>query len=76
MESISPLVQHSSIQKENAVSLHKAIRQLNETDRAVVSLHLDGYENTEIADMLGISGNHVAVKLHRSKQQLANLLTQ
>ena len=76
MESISPLVQHNSLQTENALSLRKAIRQLSETDRAIVSLHLDGYENTEIAEIVGISGNHVAVKLHRSKQQLANLLTQ
>ncbi|MDX2045573.1 MAG: sigma-70 family RNA polymerase sigma factor [Chitinophagaceae bacterium] len=76
LESISPSVQHSSIQREDGVNLQKAIRRLAETDRAIISMHLDGYENTEIADMLGISANHVAVKLHRCKQQLANLLKQ
>ena len=75
LEPISPSVQHSSIQQENALSLQKAIRQLAETDRAIISMHLDGYENSEIAEVLGISNNHVAVKLHRCKQQLANLLT-
>lgn len=75
LEPFSPPVPHSSIQWEDAVSLQKAIRQLAETDRAIVSLHLDGYENSEIAEMIGISNNHVAVKLHRCKQQLANLLT-
>jgi RNA polymerase sigma factor (sigma-70 family) len=75
VEAVSPYVQHSSIQKENTLSLHKAIRQLSETDRAIISLHLDGYATFEIAEMMGISPNHVAVKLHRSKQQLANLLT-
>ena len=52
-----------------------AIRQLPETDRAIISMHLDGYDNAEVAGMLGISNNHVAVKLHRIKQQLGNLLT-
>lgn len=51
-----------------------AIRQLPETDRAIISMHLDGYENAEIATVIGISNNHVAVKLHRSKQLLSNLL--
>jgi RNA polymerase sigma-70 factor (ECF subfamily) len=37
-------------------------------------MHLDGYENAEVAAMLGISNNHVAVKLHRIKNQLAKIL--
>jgi RNA polymerase sigma-70 factor (ECF subfamily) len=74
LETNSPSVQHSSIQQEQSFSLQKAIRQLPETDRAIVSLHLDGYENAEIAEVLGITANHVAVKWHRCKQQLANLL--
>ncbi|MBL0358076.1 MAG: sigma-70 family RNA polymerase sigma factor [Chitinophagaceae bacterium] len=58
----------------DAQRLHKAIRRLEETDRAIISMHLDGYDNSELAEVLGISNNHVAVKLHRIKQQLANLL--
>jgi len=50
--------------------LMTAIRELGETDRAIVSLHLDGYENEEIAEITGLTKNHVAVKLHRIKQQL------
>lgn len=65
-----------SVKKEETERLRKAIRSLPETDRALVSMHLDGYENPEIAAVLGISVNHVAVKLHRCKQQLANLLKQ
>ncbi|MGZ5222324.1 MAG: RNA polymerase sigma factor [Chitinophagaceae bacterium] len=74
LEAISPSVQHSSIQKEEVAGLQKAIRQLSETDRAIISLHFDGYDNGEISEILGITGNHVAVKLHRCKQQLTNLL--
>lgn len=51
-----------------------AIKEMGETDRAIVSLHLDGYENEEIADITGLTKNHVAVKLHRIKQQLVKKL--
>jgi len=76
LEGVSPMVHNGSVIREDAVRLRLAIRQLAETDRAVISLHLDGYENSEIGDMLGISNNHVAVKLHRIKQQLGNHLMQ
>ena len=76
LEEISPVVQSSTIQQEDAVHLRQAIRKLSETDRALISLHLDGYDNGEIAELLGISNNHVAVKLHRIKEQLSNLLMQ
>ncbi|HEY0744853.1 MAG TPA: sigma-70 family RNA polymerase sigma factor [Chryseosolibacter sp.] len=55
-------------------SLYLAIRQLNEIDRMIISLHLDGYENEEIADIAGLTKNHVAVKLHRIKDVLVKTL--
>jgi RNA polymerase sigma factor (sigma-70 family) len=76
LEAIAPVVPNGSVQKEDTVRLQLAIRQLSETDRAIISMHLDGYDNGEVSDVLGISLNHVAVKLHRIKQQLANLLIQ
>ncbi|MEJ7626237.1 MAG: sigma-70 family RNA polymerase sigma factor [Ferruginibacter sp.] len=54
--------------------LYKSIRTLPETDRAIISLHLDGYDNKEISELLGITANGVGVKIHRIKQQLAILL--
>jgi RNA polymerase sigma-70 factor (ECF subfamily) len=54
--------------------LYKAIRTLPETERAIISLHLDGYDNKEVSEVLGITANLVGVKLHRIKQQLATLL--
>lgn len=59
---------------ENSQRLQAAIRQLPETDRALLSLHLDGYDNGEIAGLLGITPNYVGVKLHRCKQHLSTLL--
>lgn len=75
LETISPAVHNNFAQQEDVARLRLAIRQLSETDRAIISMNLDGYENAEVAAMLGISNNHVAVKLHRIKQQLGNLLT-
>ncbi len=54
--------------------LRWALRTLPETDRAIISLHLDGYENNEIAELMGISLNNTGVKLYRIKQQLAKIL--
>jgi RNA polymerase sigma-70 factor (ECF subfamily) len=54
--------------------LYQAIRTLPETERAIVLLHLDGYDNREVSELLGITANLVAVKLHRAKQQLTTLL--
>jgi RNA polymerase sigma-70 factor (ECF subfamily) len=54
--------------------LYKAIRTLPETERAIISLHLDGYDNKEVSELLGITANLVGVKLHRAKQQLTTLL--
>lgn len=64
----------STTNSDEKERLYKAIRTLPETERAIISLHLDGYDNKEIAEIMGISGNLVGVKLHRGKQQLNNLL--
>ena len=49
-------------------ALYMVIRELNEIDRMIITLHLDGYENEEIADISGLTKNNVAVKLHRIKE--------
>lgn len=68
------VVLHPAIEKENALSLQKAIRMLHESDRAIISLHLDGYTNPEIVELIGISQNNVAVRIHRIKLRLSKLL--
>ena len=40
----------------------------------IITLHLDGYANKEIADMMGISVGNTAVKLHRIKEQLKSII--
>lgn len=62
--------------KEEVQRLYQAIRKLVETDRIIITLHLEGYDNPEIADILGISSNYVGVKLFRIKNQLQTFLKQ
>lgn len=54
--------------------LYLEIKKLEPINRILVSLHLDGYSNPEIAEITGLTDNHVAVKLHRSRQQLTRFL--
>jgi RNA polymerase sigma-70 factor (ECF subfamily) len=56
--------------QEETEMLYTAIRELNEVDRMIITLHLDGYENEEIADISGLTKNNVAVRLHRAKTQV------
>lgn len=59
---------------ERADFLYRAIKQLQEIDRSIIMLHLDGFDNTEISEMTGLSKGNTNVKLHRIKQQLSLIL--
>lgn len=61
---------------ERADFLYRAIKQLAEIDRSIIMLHLDGFDNSEISEMTGLSKGNTTVKLHRIKQQLTIILTQ
>ncbi len=54
--------------------LWRVVYQLNDIDKMVITLHLEGYQNQEISEITGITKNHVAVKLHRAKQEVLNKL--
>ena len=40
----------------------------------IMTLHLEGYKNLEIADITGLKVNHINVKLHRLKSQIIEQL--
>jgi RNA polymerase sigma-70 factor, ECF subfamily len=60
--------------RDTVEHLYKAIRQLPQADAALVLLYLDELSYLEIAEVLGISENHVGVKLNRAKKALGELL--
>ena len=51
--------------------LYRQIREMNGVDRSLALLMLDGYSYREMADILGITENHVGVKINRLKSALA-----
>ncbi len=74
-EDLSQLNVISSERKgEETEALYLAIRELGEIDRMIILLHLEGYENEEIADIAGLLKGHIGVKLHRIKKVLKNKL--
>ena len=50
--------------------LYAQIRQLNEVDRSLTLLLLDGFSYKEMAEMLGITESYVGVKISRIKAYL------
>jgi RNA polymerase sigma-70 factor (ECF subfamily) len=59
-ESIEPKIQ----------MLYKYISELQETDRIIISLELEDVNQTEIANIVGLSESNVRVKIHRIKEKL------
>lgn len=56
--------------KEQLVALHELINMLLPIEKAIILLWLDEYSYEEIAEIIGIERNNVAVKLHRIKNKL------
>jgi RNA polymerase sigma-70 factor (ECF subfamily) len=54
--------------------LYAAIDRPADLDKALVTMYLDDKSYAEMADVLGLTENHVGVKLHRIKNQLADWL--
>ena len=53
--------------------LYKLINQLGKLERALILLWLEERSYEEMADILGISKNNVAVKLNRTKEKLRKM---
>jgi RNA polymerase sigma-70 factor, ECF subfamily len=76
MPNIAPLEAASHLSQQHEDSSEKEwlflmIKQLPDIDRMMISLHLDGYENEEIADITGMQKANVALRLHRIRKKLA-----
>lgn len=70
------LLPHDEKDKENELKhkLRGEIKQLDDIDKTMITMHLDGFSNPEIADFMGISINNCNVKLFRIKKKLTNIL--
>ena len=50
--------------------LYERIAELNDADRSLTIMMLDGCSYTEMATVMGITENHVGVKINRIKKML------
>lgn len=59
---------------ENEGRLFWALRKLNDSEKAVISLYLEDFSYQEIADITGLSESNVGVRLNRIKNKLKEIL--
>jgi RNA polymerase sigma-70 factor (ECF subfamily) len=64
------LLQPSKTRNSRLDWLYEQISQLDELDRSLTLMMLDGYSYKEISATLGITENNVGVKLNRIKKRL------
>jgi RNA polymerase sigma-70 factor, ECF subfamily len=60
--------------EEQLARLYDAIAQLNEVEKALVTLFLEDFSYEEMAEVLGLSAGNVGVMLHRAKKKLLTLM--
>ncbi len=67
---------NSEEKNEKLKALRKCVKRLNEGDKAIVALYLEGLSYKEISNILGLSENHIAVKVKRIKSKLLNCINE
>jgi RNA polymerase sigma-70 factor (ECF subfamily) len=60
--------------REKTKLLYQCLATLNGTEKSLILLYLDDLSYKDIANILGLSENHVAVKLARIKKKLINCI--
>ena len=59
----------------NSEILYQCIDELNQLNKAIILLYLDGNSHDEISDITGISKTNVSTRISRIKEQIRNLVT-
>lgn len=61
-------------EKEQIERLYHGIRQLKESDRAIILLYLEDKSYKEMSEILGITVSNVGVKVNRLKDKLKQMI--
>lgn len=67
--------EYDDTEEQQLKALYKAIRQLNDIDKALIFLYLENKAYKEISETLGISEVNARVKMNRAKDKLKKILT-
>ena len=65
---------HDNGSNERLARLYDAIAQLNEVEKALVTLFLEDLSYQEMAEVLGLGASNVGVMLHRAKKKLSTMM--
>lgn len=67
-------IEYDDTEELQLKALYKAIRQLNDIDKALIFLYLEDKPYKEISETLGITEVNARVKMNRAKDKLKNIL--
>jgi RNA polymerase sigma factor (sigma-70 family) len=70
---VTELIDH--FEEEKYKYLKECIATLNESDTSIIVLYLDELSYKEIAEITGLSENHIAVKMKRIRKKLFECIT-
>lgn len=71
IDNIQYFLQENKVQVDEQLEwLYREIHQLNEIDRSIALLLLDGFSYKEMATIIGITESNVGVKINRIKKEL------
>ena len=73
IENLSWLIEQTD--SSHSEILYQCIDELNQLNKAIILLYLDGNSHDEISDITGISKTNVGTRISRIKEQLKNLVT-
>jgi RNA polymerase sigma-70 factor, ECF subfamily len=73
IENISWLIEQPD--SSNTEILYQCIDELNQLNKAIILLHLDGNSHDEISEITGISKTNVGTRISRIKEQIKDLAT-
>jgi RNA polymerase sigma-70 factor (ECF subfamily) len=67
---------HDEVDEDRSMiqALHEMISQLEEPDRSIVRMQLEGYSYEEIGARLGMTEKNVSVRLVRTKEKLKKMM--
>jgi RNA polymerase sigma factor (sigma-70 family) len=66
--------EYDETEEQQLKLMYKAVKQLNDIDKALVFLYLEDKDYTEISETLGISEVNARVKMNRIKTKLRTIL--
>ena len=73
IENLSWLIEQAD--SSHSEILYQCIDELNQLNKAIILLYLDGNSHDEISDITGISKTNVGTRISRIKEQIKSLAT-